>query len=164
MSRAPFQVLVFPYRLVSNKQVFYGLFRRELSTGGYWQGIAGGGEIGETPLEAAKRESFEEAGIKDNSEYIQLDCYSMIPVVNVCGFKWGKDVLVIPEYSFGVEVKNDQIKLSDEHIEFRWLNYADMRKKLKWDSNKNALWELDYRIKKQNVKLHKFLITPFDIN
>lgn len=147
MSRAPFQVLVFPYRIMPNNEIFYAVFRRELSTGGYWQGIAGGGEIGESSLDAAKREAFEEAGIKQDSEYIKLDSCAMIPVVNVCGFKWGKDVLVIPECCFGVKVEDDQLQISSEHLEYKWLKYSDASNILHWDSNKSALWELDYRVR-----------------
>ena len=147
MSRAPFQVLVFPYRIMPNNGVLYAVFRGELSTGAYWQGIAGGGENGESPLEAAKREAFEETGIKPHSEYIELDSYAMIPVVNVCGFRWGKDVLVIPEYCFGVRVEDYHLQLSSEHTEFKWLDYESAGKILSWDSNKNALWELDYRVR-----------------
>jgi len=150
MSRAPFQVLVFPYRVMPNNKVLYAVFRRELSTGAYWQGIAGGGENGESPLEAAKREAFEEAGIKPHSEYIELDSYAMIPVVNVCGFRWGKDVLVIPEYCFGVRVEDVHLQLSSEHTEFKWLDYDMAGKILSWDSNKNALWELDLRLRRKS--------------
>ena len=87
MSRAPFQILVLPYRITPNHEVLYALFKREPSSGGYWQGIAGGGKNSESPLEAAKRETFEEAGIDRSNKYIRLDSYAMIPVVNVCGFK-----------------------------------------------------------------------------
>lgn len=30
-----------------------------------------------------------------------------------------------------------------------WLNYEEAIKKLKWDSNKNALWELNYKLNNQ---------------
>jgi ADP-ribose pyrophosphatase YjhB (NUDIX family) len=39
--------------------VLYAVFKR--TDGGCWQGIAGGGEKGETPLQAAQREALEEA-------------------------------------------------------------------------------------------------------
>ena len=42
MARAPFQILVFPYRRRGDKFEF-ALFRR--ADDGYWQGIAGGGGI-----------------------------------------------------------------------------------------------------------------------
>jgi len=154
MSRAPFQVLVFPYQIMPNNEIHYALFKREPSTGGYWQGIAGGGEKNETPLQAAKRESFEEAGISESNKFIKLDCYAMIPVVEVCGFEWGEDILVIPEYCFGVNIKNEKLRLSSEHTEFMWTDYNSAKQMLFWESNKNALWELDYRLRRGIKKIH----------
>jgi dATP pyrophosphohydrolase len=153
MKRAPFQVLVIPY-FIKRGNIFYALFKREKLTGGYWQGIAGGGEGNESSLLAAKREAFEEAGIPGNNKFIKLKSLSMISVENVCGFKWGKKIMVIPEYCYGVMVKTPTITLSDEHTSYKWLSYKKAHKYLKWDSNKTALWELDHRIK---INLNKRL-------
>src|SRR6476646_7791606 len=98
MSRAPFQVLVIPYRLVSDGEPLYAIFRRNSATGGYWQWIAGGGENRETPLEAARREAEEEAVIPPDAQYMQLDSLATLPVEFVSGFLWGDDQLVIPEH------------------------------------------------------------------
>ena len=155
MSRAPFQVLILPYRITLSNKVLYALFKRESSSGGYWQGIAGGGKNSEYPLEAAKRETFEETGIDRSNKYIKLDSYTMIPVVNVCGFKWGKDVLVIPEYCFGVKVEKEQLQLSPEHTEYKWLNYGHAMEILYWDSNKCALWELNHRVSRKIREIFK---------
>ena len=148
MSRAPFQVLVLPYRITPDNAVFYALFKRGPSTGGYWQGIAGGGENCESPLEAAKRETHEEAGIDPSNEYVKLDSYAMVPVANVCGFRWGDDILVIPEYCFGVKVGEEQLQLSYEHTAYKWLSYDSAMDILHWDSNKCALWELNFRVRR----------------
>lgn len=78
MARAPFQVLVYPYRKTNNEQIEYALLRR--SDEGYWQGIAGGGEGEEEPLETARRETYEEAGFPPASEFIQLDTVESVPV------------------------------------------------------------------------------------
>lgn len=149
MNRLPFQVLVFPYHLVEDVSVEYAVFLRNQERGGFWQAISGGGQDQETPLEAAKREAFEEAGILMTASYLRLDSLSTIPVVGVQGFMWGEDVLVIPEYCFGVSVPTKEIILSDEHDEFRWVDYDTALGLLKWDSNRNALWELNYRLSKQ---------------
>jgi dATP pyrophosphohydrolase len=144
MARAPYQVLIFPY--IKNKQGFieYAIFRR--SDGNYWQGIAGGGEEGETPEEAARREIKEEAGIVKNYDIISLDSKTSVPVIGVTGeYIWGDDVFVIPEYTFGVRVEHQQLKLSKEHKEYKWVGYEEAMTMLKWDSNKNALWELNER-------------------
>lgn len=150
--RAPFQILVFPYRIQGNKKVLYAVFKRKASTGGFWQGIAGGGKENESPLQAARREAFEEAGIPPTSKYVKLDSCATIPVIDVCGFKWGIKTLVIPEYCFGVKVENAQLQLSEEHVKYKWVSYNTAKKMLRWDSNKVALWELNYRIIK--IKKH----------
>jgi dATP pyrophosphohydrolase len=139
MARAPFQVLVLPYRVTKDGTIRYALLKREPSTGGYWHPIAGGGEDDETPEQAARREAFEEAGIPVNFEF-------MIPVVDVCGFLWGDDVLVIPNCCFGVRVGSEALKLSPEHTEYRWATYDDAREMLQWDDNRTALWELNHRL------------------
>jgi dATP pyrophosphohydrolase len=146
MNRSPFQVLVFPYRLVANQGLLYCIFKRSPDEEGFWQGIAGGGQQGESPLDAAKREACEEADISPDNAYMQLDSLATIPVENVCGFLWGSDVLVIPEYTFAVEVFDDKIVLTNEHTEYKWADYKTAHEMLRWDSNKNALWELNHRL------------------
>jgi len=80
VARAPFQVLIFPFhRTDSNLE--YAIFRR--ADAGYWQGVAGGGEGEETPLEAARREAKEEAGISPESPFTALDAVSNKPVEHV---------------------------------------------------------------------------------
>jgi len=148
MSRAPFQALVLPYKIGPGNTLRYAIFSRRDSRN-CWQGIAGGGEGKETPRAAAKREAYEEAGIDTASKYIKLASFATLPVINVCGFKWGPRVLVIPEYCFGVEVKAQKVKLSREHSGFKWVSYGEAIKMLKWDSNRNALWELNYRLGKK---------------
>lgn len=146
MARAPFQVLVLPYHVSPSGSIEYAVFRRR--DDGVWQGIAGGGEGDETPLAAAQRESFEEAGIASASLFIKLDSVATVPVERVAGFAWGDDVLVIPEYAFGVEVSGRNIRLSREHTEFRWVDCGAALGLLKWDSNRAALWELDLRLRR----------------
>ena len=147
--RAPFQVLVFPYRFVGDG-IEYAIFKR--ADGVYWQAIAGGGKVGEAVIDAAKRESYEEAGIPVDSKYVLLESCNTVPVLGILdNFYWGKDVLVVPEYCFGVLVEDHRIVLSDEHVEYRWVKYDKAVKLLKWDSNKNALWELDYRLRNPKI-------------
>ena len=146
--RAPFQILVVPFKQESSGQLLYAVLRRDAETGGYWQFVAGGGEEGEKPLEAAKREGEEEAGIDPAAEYIPLDSMTTIPVVNICGFRWGQRTLVVPEYSFGANMTAQNIRLSREHTEYRWVTFDTAQKLLQWDSNKSALWELHYRLQR----------------
>lgn len=144
MSRAPFQVLVLPFHICPDGSPRYALFRR--TDGDYWQGIAGGGEGCETPLEAARREACEETGIDMQGRFFPLEATATIPVPSVCGFLWGPRVLVIPEYSFGALVNSEAMMLSAEHAEYRWCNYEDAHSFVKWDSNRVAIWELNHRV------------------
>ncbi len=153
-NREPFQVLVFPYRYAVDNALEYAIFKR--ADEGYWQAIAGGGKVGEKPLEAAKREAFEEAGIPLESDYLPLDSMATIPVIGILGYlHWGEDILVVPEHCFGVLVQDHEITLSKEHADFRWVSYDKARDLLKWDSNRNALWELDWRLSSSGNQLHR---------
>jgi dATP pyrophosphohydrolase len=146
MTRAPFQVLVYPYRKSRDGQLEYALLKR--ADEGWWQGVAGGGEDQERPLEAARRETYEETGIPPTSEFIPLDSVESIPV---SGFRdsylWGEDVYVIPQYAFGVASQATQITISPEHTEYRWFSYEEARRLVRYDGCKTALWELDQRLK-----------------
>ena len=145
MARAPFQILVFPYRRQESGDVQYAIFSRVDCS--CWQGIAGGGEEDETPLEAAKRESFEEAGIPGNYPYIQLDTINSIPVIHFRdSYLWGEKIYVIPEYTFGVHIGKNEIRLSSEHKELRWVNIEEAMTMLKYDGNQTALWELNQKV------------------
>jgi dihydroneopterin triphosphate diphosphatase len=147
MSRAPIQVLVIPFLKNENGEYEYAVFRR--SDEHYWQFIAGGAEDDESPLEAAERETFEEAGIYDNCKFYQLESFSTIPVTGVTGergFIWGEDVYVLPQYCFALELFNREIVLSDEHTNYKWTDFNDAYELVKWQSNKNALWELNHKL------------------
>lgn len=146
MARAKYQVLVIPY-IIQNSIIKYAVFHR--SDMQVWQFIAGGGEAGETPLQSAKREASEEAGICSDNHYYSLEtcCSISTDCFKAYSKIWGQECLVIPEYTFAVNMKTDDIILSDEHTNYEWLDYETAKRKLKYDSNKVALWELDNKIK-----------------
>lgn len=147
--RKPIQILIFPF-YKEKKRYLYAIFkRRDLK---FWQGISGGTEGKETPLETAKRESFEEAKIDKQSEFIKLDSMTTIPVVNIGKHRWGKGIFVVPELSFGVKVSSKNIEIGKEHIDYTWLPFKKAVKLLKYDSNKTALWELNYRLTKKKKR------------
>ena len=144
MARAPFQVLVFPFKR-SQGRIEYALFLR--SDDECWQGIAGGGEDDETPLAAARREANEEAGLPVTATLIDLQTRSSVSVT--CfrdSAQWGDDLYVIPEHYFGVEMPSVNIQISREHKAFRWVDYETAMELLRYDSNKTALWELNQRL------------------
>lgn len=147
--RAPFQILAIPYRILDGSPV-YCIFRRaDLDQ---WQFIAGGGEDLELPIEAAKREALEESGIEsDRWTALESMCHLPVTVISERARRnWSPDLYVIPEYSFGFACTGE-IRLSDEHTECVWLSYEDAMKRLRWDSNRTALYELNCRICHQTI-------------
>jgi dATP pyrophosphohydrolase len=142
--RQPFQVLVIPFRYTADG-IRYAVFKR--SDAGWWQFVAGGGEAGETPIKAAERETEEEIGVAAAGRLIGLSSMATVPRdCFAAGESWGDDLYVVPEYCFAVEVGDGNLKISREHSQFRWVGYEEGRRLLKWDSNRNALWELNRRL------------------
>ena len=67
--RAPFQVLIIPYRKTADGLRFCVFHRSDRDI---WQFVSGGGEDDEAPPEAARRELFEETGIRAPEEDFEL--------------------------------------------------------------------------------------------
>lgn len=139
------QVLVLPFRLESSGVRFCVLRR---SDDGGWQGVAGGGEDGETPEQAARREAWEEIGLPASAQLYRLQSMDTMPVADFrARTLWPVELYVIPQYTFGADVGTHQPRLSAEHLECRWVDYCIARQLLFYQSNQNALWELHERIR-----------------
>ncbi len=93
----------------------------------------------------------EESGLPLALKLFSLDSVCMVPRHHFRFAAWPEDILVIPEFCFAVDATAHGIKLSKEHSEYVWAPYEMAMKNLKWDSNKNALWELNERIAKDRV-------------
>lgn len=142
--RLPYQILAIPYKIIKDNILCCILHRADIDQ---WQFIAGGGENKEKPIEAARREIFEEVGIEIKN-IIQLDTMCSIPVNCICEKhrkNWSGNTYVIPEYSFAFECESE-ILLSNEHTEYLWVDYKRANELLTFDSNKTALYELICRL------------------
>ena len=95
-----------------------------------WQGVAGKIEKGEKAWQAAIRELKEETG---------LEPFRIFSVDHVSVFyEANKDRMnLVPV--FGIEVKSNGIILSDEHIDFQWLDYKEAYNRLPWAGQKKGL-------------------------
>ena len=146
--RAPVQVLIIPYRVIDG--VFeVSIFKRS-GADSFWQFISGGANVGEPYEVAAKRELEEETAIEvKDQKLIRLQTTASIPSFNFVGKAiWVNDILVIPEICFAIEVdETDSVVISDEHSEYLWCDLTEAGARLKWDSNKTALWELAMLLK-----------------
>jgi dihydroneopterin triphosphate diphosphatase len=144
MARAPFNVLVYPFRLVRGDTYEFAVFKR--ADAGWWQGISGGGEDSEPPLEAARRETLEETGsLVATEDFVMLDATEPIPASQFRdGPRWGDNVYVIPQYGFGCRFTDRAIALSGEHTDFVWARYEEADSLIRY--NRIPLWELNARL------------------
>ena len=143
--RAPYQILALPYRVVNGKPMFCVFHRADCDA---WQFISGGVEEGEAPYNAAIREIFEEGGVKVDHVTV-LQTRGSLPTSiypNLASYNWPLDVYVVPEYAFAFECK-EEITISHEHTEYRWLSYDEAYEILTWDSNRTAMYEVCCRLR-----------------
>jgi len=140
--RAEFQVILVGF--IRNEDKFLILQRSDSKI---WQFVSGGGEDNETPKEAAIREFYEEAGIKVEN-VTQLDAMNTIPSYIYKEHRDKKELFVVPEYAFAVELKDENIYLSEEHDKFEFLTYEACFEKLKYDSNRTAMYETRERLRR----------------
>lgn len=145
MARAPYNVLVIPYFFENDKVKYCIMMREDMKI---WQFIAGGGEEGEVPMVTAKREVFEESGIRDFKSFNQLETKTFVPTKYFKNARelWGNKY-VIPVHCFAMETYNQDIVMSQEHIEYKWLTYEEAEILLHFDVDKTALYEIDCIIK-----------------
>ena len=145
MARQPLQVIVIPFKKSENVGYQFAVFHR--TDDSMWQFIAGGAENDETAEQTARREAEEEAGISKGARFFRLDSRASVPKTAFSPTEhWPKDLFVVPEYSFAVDVSGQELDLSHEHDKVSWLSFKEATILLTWESNRIALWELNERL------------------
>lgn len=120
------------YHIIDGKTYILCLKRSE-QDGGFWQPITGTNQSNESLEETLVREINEEVGLeKDQIEIEQMYFY----------FNWTKKALMIHEYVYSVKVDSvNQINLSDEHVDYKWISIDEAIDLFEKNNNKNALVE-----------------------
>ena len=143
MARTPVNVLVLPYKKEGFDLLFCIFKRKDVNI---WQFVAGGGEDGETLIETAIRETYEETGIISD-DFIQLKSMTYAPVGHFSEKSqvlWGKETIVVPIYTFAVLCKSTaNVTISDEHTNFKWCSFDEAMQLLHFDLDKTAMYELN---------------------
>lgn len=113
----------------------------------HWDFVKGNVEQNESEVETAKRECFEETGIRElkiipgfkrEEDYFYKDVYS------------GTKELVKKKVIFYLgETTEKNIKLSYEHEAFEWLDYEDALKKITIRSSRKLLEEAEEFLKQK---------------
>ena len=95
-----------------------------------WQGVAGKIEAGETSWEAAIRELKEETGF----EPVRIFVADHISKFYEAHGDW---VNMVPV--FGIEVDDEEVILSGEHCEFKWVDFNTAHQTLIWSGQKDGI-------------------------
>ena len=146
MARQPIQAHIFLYRFLGDHYE-YAIFQLS-DMPVCWQGICGGLENQETLEEGARREIFEEAGIREPLPLYRLENISYLPD-NIFSKKardhWGQQVVVVPMYFFAMPYDGN-ITLSSEHTAVLWLPFQQAHEKIYFKDQQIALYELNERL------------------
>ena len=100
---------------------------------GHWDFVKGNIEEGEEEEETAKRELFEETGI--NNMNIKRGFNQK---VEYNYYKKNNKVHKIVSY-YLAETEQKEVKLSFEHLDYKWVNYDDLMKLITFDNSKDIL-------------------------
>jgi dATP pyrophosphohydrolase len=121
-------IQVHPFIKINNDFKYLILKRNSNSKiyGDMWQVITGKIEIGETAYNAAKRELLEETG---------HDCINLYHIPFVGSFyDWRNDnIETIP--CFAAEINSNEIQLSAEHSEYKFINHLEIKKYIELPSH-----------------------------
>lgn len=95
-----------------------------------WQGVAGKIEMGETASQAAKRELLEETGLLPKRMFVAEHVSRFYEA-------HGDRVNLVPV--FGIEVDSDDVTLSEEHCEYKWVTLEVALEHLVWRGQKKGI-------------------------
>jgi dATP pyrophosphohydrolase len=150
--RLPIQVLIYIARF-TDKGIEYLMLHRCANVI-FWQGVSGGVEDGEIPIETAKRELKEETGLV--AELIDPSYRFSFPVDDIWKHLYEWNVTDITAHVFiAIVDRSATITLSPpEHDKFRWCSFDDALDLLYWPEDKEALRVCHERIKTIHSQLH----------
>ncbi len=123
------------YRKEKN-DVFYLLLKYPPREEGkeYWGFPKGHLENDEDLLEAAIRELEEETGIKKN----EIDIKKFKKWIKYFFKRESKNVFKIVVY-FLAETKKESVELSSEHLDYKWVNYAEAKEMISFSNTEKVL-------------------------
>jgi len=99
----------------------------------YWDLPKGHIEKGEDILETVKREIFEETGLKD------INFVEGFKETIKYFFKWeGKNILKFVTF-YLLKTNEKEVKISEEHIDYKWLPYKEAIEQLTFKNAKEIL-------------------------
>lgn len=108
----------------------------------FWQSVTGTIEAGEIPVQTARREVWEETGIKLASHSGALvDCRhaNQYPIRKRWRYRYPPGTVYNTEYVFCCEVSSTQAIVLSEHLSYEWLSKRDAMEKVWSYTNREAI-------------------------
>jgi len=136
-----------------DEKIFYLLLHYHFK-GDYWDFPRGNIEKGETADQTAAREIKEETGIdSDKNEFKIINGFLE---KSKWFYQWnGKKIMKQAKY-FLAETKKEDVKISEEHLEFKWLEFDDALKQLTYNNSKRVL-KAAHKFLQRHSSIKKFL-------
>ncbi len=106
----------------------------------YWGFVKGNIESNETEKETAIRETEEETKIKD------LQFIDFKEKLNYI-YKWDNSLISKEVIMFLAKTNTESVTISEEHLDYKWLEYEQALEYLKFDNLKNLLIKVNEIIK-----------------
>lgn len=132
-------------------KIFYLLLHYHLK-GHYWDFPRGKIELGESEQQTALREIKEETGLE------KIKMIESFREVTHWYYRWKGQNIYKEAVYFLAEAFTDEVRISDEHLEFIWLDFRDAMKKLTYDNTKQILKAAHSFLQKlEKGKIEKFL-------
>jgi len=122
-----------------NKKIYYLLLHYQW---GHWDFPKGHIEKGEDALEAARREVFEETGLKD------ITFIKGFQEVNKYFFKFKGKTIFKSVVFYLAETQTKEVKISFEHIGFKWLPFKEALNQLTFKNAKEIFKQANDFLKK----------------
>ena len=117
---------------IENNELQFLLLKRSVHKiyPGLWQMVSGHIKKGETAVQTALRELQEETGFKPFRLWVA-------PNINSFYSPDEDSVSIIPV--FAAQVKDNNVLISDEHSEFKWVNSEEAKTILAWEGQRRSV-------------------------
>lgn len=127
---------------------------------GFWQSVTGTVEWGETPIETARRELWEETGISVAGTTLELkdhQCQTRYAIMPQWLSRYAPGTLENTEHLFSICIPREMslTLAAEEHLEYCWLNAQSAMEKVFSESNRRAISDIAGQVRHRGSEVQK---------